>query len=65
MKRPRRSKVSPEQLRIVLSAIADIEGWDDQHPSIATHQDGSSWIVVDGKPMPSCELISAVIRHSR
>lgn len=51
-----------EQLAIVLRAVAEVEGWDDRHPSIMTNEAGE-W-VFDGNrnPRPSSQLWRAVKR---
>ena len=60
----RRVKVTPDQLSLVLAAIAEVEGWNAPsiHPSILSNAQG--WITVSGQPMPSGELISTIERLS-
>lgn len=53
-------KVSFEQIRTVLAAIALVEGWDGAHPSILNDFEDGSWITCNGKPEPSMKLLGAI-----
>lgn len=48
-------------IAIVLLALADLEGWDGDHPSIVSDPD-SGWKFKDGLPVPSRELVKAIRR---
>jgi hypothetical protein len=43
----------------VLLAVAELEGWDAEHPSIAVAPDGG-WQFLNGSPVPSVELLKRV-----
>lgn len=51
-----------DQISLILACIAFIEGWDAQHESIESKEDGS-WKFLGPFPKPSQQLLDEI--HSR
>lgn len=47
-----------EIIRLTLMAVANLEGWDAEHPSIKSDADG--WQFENGLPVPSAALLAAI-----
>jgi hypothetical protein len=53
-------KSKKEIIGLVLMAVAELEDWDDRHPSIRWAGDGEGWAFEHGLPVPSNKLLTRI-----
>lgn len=53
-------RLTVEQIALVLHAVAAVEGWDANHPSVQAARDGSWRLTAKNHPQPSRALLTAI-----
>jgi hypothetical protein len=56
-------RITFKQIQLVLDAVAELEGWDAEHPSILCDETG--WAFKNGLPVPSPELVKLIKEKGR
>ncbi len=62
MSKPRRMRITEKQVAIVLAAVADLECWDAEHPTVECNAEGWRFIATPAgaMPEPSAALLKRV-----